>query len=123
MGGPDGSTVVNRADKLLAVLRDGREHSRHDVFESQGFMLTNNAASELRARGFAVVHRKKKGLDTYQLQGSLDEGAADAALPAMPGAPSSSELSPIPHASLAHDGVSPAARGGGQLALLIGDPA
>lgn len=58
---------MNRADKLLSVLQDGREHSRADVFQAYGFMLTNNAASELRARGYEVEHRKKDGLDTYRL--------------------------------------------------------
>lgn len=63
---------MNRADKLLAVLQDGRAHSRQDVFDAYGFCLTNNAASELRARGYDVEHRRKDGLDTYRLVGSSE---------------------------------------------------
>lgn len=70
---------MNRADKLFAVLRDGREHSRQDVFDAEGFMLTNNAAAELRARGYDVRHRRRGGLDMYQLVGSLDALAHTAA--------------------------------------------
>ena len=58
---------MNRADRMLAVLRDGREHSRQDIFDRAGFMLTNNAASELRAQGHNVIHSKRDGLDVYQL--------------------------------------------------------
>lgn len=65
---------MNRADKLLAVLSDGREHSRHDVFEAYGFMLTNNAAAELRARGYDVQHRRKDGVDTYKLAALNPDG-------------------------------------------------
>jgi hypothetical protein len=68
---------MNRADKLLVVLQDGREHSRGDVFHAYGFMLTNNAASELRARGYDVQHRRRDGVDTYQLV-SLDASSSDA---------------------------------------------
>jgi hypothetical protein len=58
---------------MLAALSDGREHSRRELLEASGeFYLTNNASAELRARGFNVVHRRKGGVDTYQLLGSLD---------------------------------------------------
>lgn len=66
---------MNRADLLLSVLKDGKPHSRHEVFERVGFMLTNNAASELRARGYNVDHGFAGGVHTYTL---LDEGAAAA---------------------------------------------
>lgn len=51
---------MNRADRLYEVLKDGKPHSRQDIFNRGGFYLSNNAASELRARGreegFAIVH-------------------------------------------------------------------
>jgi len=76
---------VNRADRLYSVLRDGRPHSRQEVFDRVGFMLTNNAASELRARGVPVEHRKDGGLDVYRLaspQLSLDMRGAVGSGPA-----------------------------------------
>lgn len=60
---------MNRADLLLSVLQDGREHSRADIVSKVGFFLTNNAASELRARGIGVEHRVTDGLHTYRLLG------------------------------------------------------
>jgi len=63
---------MNRADKMLAVLQDGRSHSRHDIWRDAGeFFLTNNAASELRLRGLNVAYDKAD--DTYQLLSSLDD--------------------------------------------------
>jgi hypothetical protein len=64
---------VNRADKLHKILSDGRPHSRQEIFESVGFMLTNNAASELRARGVDVEHHVDNGLHIYRLAGSLQQ--------------------------------------------------
>ena len=58
---------MNRAERLYRVLKDGRTYSRLEIFERVGFMLTNNAASELRAIGFNVEHRKEQGNDVYQL--------------------------------------------------------
>lgn len=65
----------NRADLMLEVLRDGGVHSRTEIFERVGFMLTNNAAAELRARGYTVEHRVERGNHVYQLVESGDEAA------------------------------------------------
>lgn len=66
---------MNRADKMLAVLQDGRKHTRHDIFRAAGeFFLTNNAASELRGRGVDVRHGKQDGADVYWLE-QLDDPA------------------------------------------------
>lgn len=71
------ATVVSRADRMLSVLRDGRPHSRQEIFEATGsFFLTNNAASELRReRGLQVEQRRERGLVIYQLVGGLNEAA------------------------------------------------
>ena len=58
---------VNRADLLYSVLKDGRTYSRQEIFDRVGFLMTNNAASELRQRGFNVEHKKAGGLDVYRL--------------------------------------------------------
>lgn len=58
---------------MLEVLRDGRDHSRQDIFDAHGYMLTNNAAAELRARGYDIQHSKHDGLDVYRYVGSLAE--------------------------------------------------
>lgn len=65
--------VVSRADRMLEVLQDGRPHSREEIFERVGFMLTNNAASELREQGYEVEHRVERRIHTYQLVDGLDE--------------------------------------------------
>jgi len=66
---------VNRADKMLEVLRDGRPHTRRDLFERCGFFLTNNAAAELRARGYDVRQSRARVdgviVYSYALHGSL----------------------------------------------------
>lgn len=64
---PSQPLPVSRADRLYSVLADGRPHSRQEVFERVGFMLTNNAASELRARGVEVEHRIVRKVHVYQL--------------------------------------------------------
>jgi biotin operon repressor len=64
---------VNRAEKLLAVLQDGRPHSRREIQERVGYFLTNNAASELRAKGYDVSYRREGRVDVYQLT-TLAEG-------------------------------------------------
>lgn len=51
---------MNRADRMLEVLRDGRPHTRRDLFDRCGFFLTNNAAAELRARGYNVVQSRER---------------------------------------------------------------
>jgi len=58
---------VNRADRMLAALRDGTPWSRAEIFDRVGFMLTNNAASELRDRGFTVIESRRGGEYFYQL--------------------------------------------------------
>lgn len=68
--------VVNRGDKMLKVLRDGRWHSRQEIFEAEGFFLTNNAASELRSRGYKIEQRRERGVYIYRLVGALDEAAS-----------------------------------------------
>lgn len=88
--------VVARADRMLEVLRDGRPHSREEIFERVGFMLTNNAASELRDKGYDVEHRVERRIHIYQLVGGLDEAAAALS----PGEPSAaSDPTPLAAAS------------------------
>lgn len=69
---------VNRADLLYAALKDGKPMSRREIFEHAGqFFCTNNAACELRQRGFDVPHTRDGRLDVYQLvDGSLTEREA-----------------------------------------------
>lgn len=59
---------MNRAEKLRTVLADGRPHSRQDIFDKVGFMLTNNAASELRSAGCDVQQWRDGGIYIYQLK-------------------------------------------------------
>lgn len=55
-----------RADLLLEILRDGRSHSRDEIWRlTEAFFLTNNAASELRRRGHQIVY--ERGTDSYRL--------------------------------------------------------
>ena len=74
--------AVNRANRLHEVLRDGRVHSRDEIFHRAGFMLTNNAASELRdqleSQGLGVVHTVEHRVDCYQVVRleKVEEGAA-----------------------------------------------
>jgi hypothetical protein len=71
------AAVPCRADRMLNVLKDGRPHSRQEIFEAAGgFFLTNNAASELRKRGLDIVQRRERGIVVYQLLGRSDEGEA-----------------------------------------------
>jgi len=75
-------TVVNRSTRLYEVLRDGRVHSRDEIFHRAGFMLTNNAASELReqleSRGLGVVHTVEHRVDCYQIVSLIGEVEASA---------------------------------------------
>jgi hypothetical protein len=68
---------VNRAQLMLVVLRDGKPHTRRDIFERVGFQLTNNSASELRAKGYDVRQSRERvdgvNVYSYQLHGSLSE--------------------------------------------------
>jgi hypothetical protein len=64
---------VNRADLMLEVLSDGLPHSRQDIFAKAGcFFLTNNAASELRARGHVVEQSRKGGEFIYSLRDATE---------------------------------------------------
>jgi hypothetical protein len=101
---------VNRADLLLSVLRDGRPHSRQDVFDAVGFMLTNNAASELRAQGHNILHSIDGGLHTYQLSSLLEEGdpnEPDGAL----AVDDIVAMSPVPQAGRRPEPASPSSSG------------
>lgn len=70
---------MNRADRMLAVLAsEPRPFTRAEIFAEAGFMLTNNAASELRARGLVVERTQTAGpggetIYMYELVGSLGE--------------------------------------------------
>lgn len=64
---------MNRADRMLVVLGDGRPHSRREIFDRAGFMLTNNAASELRAQGHDVRQWREKGVYFYRLVALSEE--------------------------------------------------
>lgn len=60
------STASRRADLLLEILRDGRSHSRDEIWRlTEAFFLTNNAASELRRRGHTVIYDRSD--DSYRL--------------------------------------------------------
>jgi hypothetical protein len=54
---------MNRADKMFLALKDGDWHSRREIFDRVGFMLTNNAASELRSRPGCLVEQRHGGGD------------------------------------------------------------
>jgi len=58
---------------MLSVLERGHWQTRRDIFERVGFMLTNNAASELRARGYVVEQRHYCGNYEYRIQDSGTE--------------------------------------------------
>lgn len=60
-----------RAAAMLAVLSDGRLHSREEIFAKAGrFFLTNNAASQLRALGHDVRMERVSGtVYGYRLAG------------------------------------------------------
>ena len=68
---------MNRADRMLEVLRDGRPHSRREIFDRAGFMLTNNAASELRARGLDVRQWREDGVYVYKLLSEAESVRAE----------------------------------------------
>jgi hypothetical protein len=45
----------SRSAQMLDVLRDGKWHTRYDIFNATGrYFLTNNAATELRAAGYSI---------------------------------------------------------------------
>lgn len=66
---------MNRADKMLALLRDGQPHSRRELHEAGGYYLTNNAAAELRGKGYDVRTKTSRvngeTVYLYQWFGSL----------------------------------------------------
>lgn len=61
---------MNRAERMLFVLRDGKPHTRQDIQHRAGYFLTNNAASELRRAGHAVRQWRERGFYWYQLEAS-----------------------------------------------------
>jgi len=67
---------VSRADRMLSVLSDRQPHSRQEIFEREGFFLTNNAASELRKRGYEISQTRERGIYVYQLVGEPGENEA-----------------------------------------------
>lgn len=102
---------MNRAQLMLSVLQSAdRPFSRDEIFSRVGHMLTNNAASELRARGYDVVRSQQRDpsgdgwIYFYRLAGVLpSEAGVDAAMPGSVGrspattasdARSTDELSP-----------------------------
>ena len=96
--------AVNRANRLYEVLRDGRVHSRGEIFRRAGFMLTNNAASELRdqleSRGLGVVHTVEHRVDCYQILpiGEVGEEVAGDSVPTAADVAASSPTSSHLHA-------------------------
>jgi hypothetical protein len=101
--------VTSRAARMLEVLRDGKPHTRRDLFDHVGFFLCNNGASELRAAGYDVQQSRERvdGVNVYSYQwvGSLPEEEVRSAgtlasrdpFPATPlvgDAPASSESEP-----------------------------
>ncbi len=71
---PGGKT---RAAAMLSVLADGRKRSRDEIFEAAGrFFLTNNAASELRAKGYDVRQGREGKLYVYWLVSARSSAAA-----------------------------------------------
>lgn len=78
---------MNRAERMQRVLRDGRWHSRREIQEREGWFLTNNAASELRARGLEIEQRRVKGIYEYRLS------QGEAVSPSGEGGPELSALS------------------------------
>jgi biotin operon repressor len=115
---------LNRADRMLSVLKDGRTYSRREIMERAGWFMTNNAAAELRARGYQVEHRKEKGNDVYQLVGALDEAAAHA-IGAVPAASSSASSNPPGKPSMGAAVIAPDPPHGrdGDVLTLFGDAA
>jgi hypothetical protein len=80
---------VNRADQMLGALEaaDGAWLARHDIFDHCGvFFLTNNAATELRDRGFNVEHRVFQCNHEYR----LERGVGDPAVTGYASSPTSS---------------------------------
>lgn len=82
---------MNRADRMYKLLQDRRPHSRRELHEAGGFYLTNNAASELRTRGFNVAQHVRvidgRRVWYYQL---VDLPTADADADASPSASTTS---------------------------------
>lgn len=65
---PRGSGGKSRAAAMLDVLRDGKRHSRAEIFRLTGrFFLTNNAAAELRKAGHDVECASEHGVIVYWL--------------------------------------------------------
>lgn len=79
----DLSRRVPRAERLLVVLRDGREHSRAEIVAG-GVDHTNNAAAELRRLGYDV--RFNRADDVYWIDSFPPEALSeqDESLPTNP---------------------------------------
>lgn len=54
-------------DRILAVLRDGREHEMRDIHREVGFCRMNSRISELRKRGHVIECRRDGGDYIYRL--------------------------------------------------------
>lgn len=123
---------MNRAAKMLEVLRDGRPHSRRELFECCGFFLTNNAAAELREQGYDVRQERRRvngdNVYFYSLASLSDGAGTDGAPTDSPGresAPSLSEASEGLTASPLQAAARPHRRDGGrpvQVSLLDDEP-
>lgn len=77
---------MNRADRMLECLSHPAQEwwTRHELFTRGGsFYLTNNAASELRERGYVVEQRYHQGNVEYRLlsDGREASGATDTPTP------------------------------------------
>lgn len=77
---------TKRARLLYQVLRLGELKSRQQIFDAVGWMLTNNAASELNAdleeHGYRVVHSVVDRLHCYRIEslnGDVGEGGKNSA--------------------------------------------
>jgi hypothetical protein len=86
---------------MLAALEDGEWHERQEILShSERFYLTNNAAAELRAKGYTIEHVKRgRDEDWYLLAArpgeSVDGGLKEASAGHGPHPPAGVSLSPI----------------------------
>lgn len=67
-------------DRVLAVLKDGREHDIRYIHQHAGTCRLNSRIAELRKRGHTITCRRVDGSYAYRLhlpgQMSLDVAAA-----------------------------------------------
>jgi hypothetical protein len=68
---PGAARRASRAEVMLEVLGDGEPHSRAEVIDNLiaagASLFTNNAAAELRARGYDVFTDRSGGTVSYRL--------------------------------------------------------